>query len=183
MASPPEKKAKTPSPFYLLLKPLVIVCYFCQKKAMIQRIQTLYLLLAVLFNALLFILPFSAFSKGQVQEPLYIYSGSVTGFDSPVPGTILIGITILTNLLVLSSIFLFRNRKLQANAVLFLLFPQLVLAGLLVYIQNFSLVPPGTLVHFKPGLFFPFISFTLAFLAFRRIKADEALVRSIDRIR
>jgi hypothetical protein len=149
---------------------------------MIQRKQSLFLLLSIVAFVASYFLPFGEFS----QHALYAYHAKDTA------GTDVEGIQhywfhapyALASLIALASIFMFNNRVKQM-AVLRLSF--------ILYAASFALMAfyirsaSGVLndKEFMPGIsfFLVFISFVLNMLALRAIKKDELLVRSVDRIR
>lgn len=136
---------------------------------MLQRIQTVYLLIAALFNAG-FIFIFKLW-KDLAGNPVYIedvYSA--------------LGLTLFSALLSIITIFLFRNRKLQFVLGRVNILLNLILLGLFVY---WSLTVSGeTLVSEKGiGMLTPVFSIVFLVLANKAIKKDEDLVKSVDRLR
>lgn len=143
---------------------------------MLQRIQTLFLLLAMLVSAgLIFVFPLW-------------YSGEVivTAMDSLSSSDLLIkpiGILfIISAILSFTSIFQYKNRKFQMTLVRLNILINFLLLGLIVYqVQNLS---GETLVSEKGiGSFLPIITIFLLVFANRFIKKDEDLVKSVDRLR
>ncbi len=136
---------------------------------MIQRIQTIYLLLAAgVSGGLSMLLPFGLDEKG------------LELFAKEVP--FLIGLFMSSAALSLIAIFLFKNRQLQfvlgrVNIIL-----NFILLGVFVY---WSLTVSGeTLVSEKGiGMLIPIISIVLLVMANKAIKKDESLVKSVDRLR
>ena len=67
-----------------------------------------------------------------------------------------------------------------------LIFNMLLLIGLGLlswfYLTNFAKMADGP-IHYKFTIIFPAIAIILTFLAYKAIKKDEKLVRSVDRIR
>ncbi|MDL2310182.1 DUF4293 domain-containing protein [Parabacteroides sp. OttesenSCG-928-B22] len=152
---------------------------------MLQRIQTVYLLLvSLLFIALLF-MPLTVITADQV------YRFDVTGLNTTLPEAELLfptwglfALTALIALLAFVTIFLFKNRILQIrlsifNALLMVGFYALVF----YYVYNLKGDMEGATVSIKFGLAFPLIALILDWLAIRNIGADEALVRSLNRLR
>lgn len=85
--------------------------------------------------------------------------------------------------LALVSIFLFRNRKLQLRLVLFTLIGVLIGIGL---IAGLFLQQGGELsdqLEGGLGIILPFLSILFLILAYRFIRRDDKLVRSMDRLR
>jgi len=136
---------------------------------MIQRIQTIYLFLALLVAAL-----GSYFLSLWVNE-----SGeSIYAIDKP----IVMGAFVLSALLALFTIFLFKSRKLQFVMNRLNIILNFILLGFFVY---WSLIIPGEMQISEKGIgmFLPIISIVLLVMANKAIKKDEALVKSVDRLR
>jgi hypothetical protein len=147
---------------------------------MIQRIQTLYLLLAAILTSLLLALPFAEIAK---DGAIYLFSSGGISLDGAVKqGTIAVLILILLIIgLHLFAIFSFKNRILQKKIVLVGMISLLGIFGLIFYYSYFSF--SGAKISFQTAFIFPLISIILDYLAIRGINKDEALIRSIDRIR
>jgi len=144
---------------------------------MIQRVQTLFLLIATIISGGLsnFVTLWNA-----------TYDSQFFAYESIVKDSIFIkpiGILfILSAILSFITIFLFKNRKLQfvMNRVNILL--NFLLLGLIVY--NVLNISGETLVSEKGiGTFLPILSVFLLVFANRYIKKDEDLVKSVDRLR
>ncbi|GAF02248.1 DUF4293 domain-containing protein [Saccharicrinis fermentans] len=153
---------------------------------MIQRIQTIYLLLAVAFGTSMFFSTQITF----VADIEYIlnYAGihaAETNANSESMATVALTILlILTPLVSLVSIFLFKRRMIQirlcaANVGL--------LIGTTALIYYFGTVGMkqlnATALSYGISTVFPIVAAILNILALRAIGKDEALVRSMDRIR
>lgn len=143
---------------------------------MLQRIQTLFLLLAMLVSAgLIFVFPL--WFSGEV---------IVTAMDSLSSSDLLIKpigvLFIISAILSFTSIFQYKNRKFQMTLVRLNILINFLLLGLIVYqVQNLS---GETLVSEKGiGSFLPIITIFLLVFANRFIKKDEDLVKSVDRLR
>jgi CDP-diglyceride synthetase len=133
---------------------------------MIQRIQTLYLLVSALFIGLLFALPFAEIAKdGAIKE-------------NGLAVSVLIGIVLVLQGV---AIFSFKKRPRQIRIVMIAILATLCLLGAFLYVTYFSF--SGAQISFKIGMVFPLIAIILDYLAIRAIRKDEALIRSIDRIR
>lgn len=136
---------------------------------MIQRIQTIWLLLVALFSSLLMFCPVAAkvnFGLASVSYDSYLAIGS---------GLIAICAVI--------AIFLYKNRSLQVK----MCYGILVLLALSYTIVFFDLYPvylsKEAYMVFKFPIVFPLIAFVFDLLAIRAIWKDEKLVRSLDRLR
>jgi len=147
---------------------------------MLQRIQTLYLLIAAILVALLFFLPFAEIAKDGL---VYLFNFK---------GILLEGVVKMNGIaiLVLLSVFLamhvlaildFKKRVRQMQIIVFAAIILVVLMGLFSYFTLYSF--NGFHYSFKIGYFLPCAAAILDWLAIRAIKKDEALIRSIDRIR
>lgn len=134
---------------------------------MIQRIQSIYLLLAAIFCFIALFAPLPYAHSGE--QPMS-FSGEFA----------LMIITGLVALVSLINIFLFRNRLLQVNICKLTSLLTLVLIGVAVYFTIAHTATPDV-PHY--GAIFPALVFLANWLAMRGVKSDEALVRSADRLR
>ncbi|GGB65078.1 hypothetical protein GCM10007424_01230 [Flavobacterium suaedae] len=137
---------------------------------MLQRIQTVYLLIVFIVNGVLpFIFPLWATEEG---KDFY--------FMSNMAYTALFG---LSTTLALVSIFSYKKRQNQFVMNRLNMILNLILIGLFVY-QSLNLSGEATVVSEKGiGMFLPIISIVFLFLANKAIKKDEDLVKSVDRLR
>ncbi len=144
---------------------------------MIQRIQSIYFLLAAVAAFLLFTLPFAqtdtATAMGIFQDNFY------TIFDN----IALLGLFAGAGATALIAIFLFKNRPLQLRIGLLSLLLTLVGAGVAIFLFFQNQVTNATTVREGFGLGMPVFSSIFTLLAQRAIRKDERLVRSSDRLR
>jgi hypothetical protein len=145
---------------------------------MIQRIQSIFLLLASASFGGTFALPF-ADSSAPVANTVFADS-LYSVFDSM---PLMIGFG-LAALLALVAIFLFNNRKLQKNVASVAVLLALGAAGFAFghYMQEADQLA-GITIDDEPGIFLPAVGLILAVMAVRFINKDERLVRSADRLR
>ncbi|MDQ0108038.1 protein of unknown function [Chitinophaga terrae (ex Kim and Jung 2007)] len=147
---------------------------------MIQRIQSLYLLLAA--AACTAALSFN------------IWKATLSGNPNPVTvnassNYLLFVLYIIIILLSVVTIFLFKKRKLQFRLTIFnILFAIAALAYQYVVVQNTAnkLSQGGTTIvsaSYLPASFLPIVVIILLFLAARGIYKDEKLIKSLDRLR
>ena len=150
---------------------------------MIQRIQTVYLLLIVALGIALIWLPVLQLVTPEEASELQVWELSAIG-GAPLQGLWgLLLTTALIPLLALVDIFLFKKRLLQARLNIFLALLCLGYYGVLaIYIWQAKLAL-GVDWHILPWASFPLVCFVLTLMATRRILKDEALVRAADRIR
>lgn len=135
---------------------------------MIQRKQSIYLFIVALLAGI------AIFASN-----LWIYE---TKWVQPIDDGIILGMFLISSILPLITLFLYKNRKLQMNLVMGTIFLNILLIGYLAYCL--SNLPGGFMDSEKGvGLFVPFTSIVLLLLANRLIKKDEALVKSVDRFR
>ena len=143
---------------------------------MIQRIQTIYLLIASLVSGgLIFVFDLWKTLKERVFT-LDLFQQDSTLLKS-IPISFLI-----SAILSIVAIFLFKKRQLQFVIGRIIIIINFFILGLLIYL---SLNLPGeTLVSEKGiGMFLPVLSILLVVLANKAIKKDEDLVKSVDRLR
>jgi len=156
---------------------------------MIQRIQTLYLFFAALLSSIMLFFPFAEIST-QTNYALGVFyfenfkDGQVLYTLNVFPlGSLIILVLVLSFV----SIFLFKKRKLQARITRINLLLNLgiyaMIAFYLLYETDFTFKMFFTLFSWKITISFPLISSIFLYLANRAILKDEALVRSIDRLR
>jgi hypothetical protein len=152
---------------------------------MIQRIQSLYLLGALLLTGSLFFLDLAELISADGH--FILTAGGI--INQAAEGGVVMSAFALTLLLVVStfsvmvSLFLFKKRLLQIRICGLNLG---LLLGISVMIFYFGKAASGELsaeLTFKWPLVMPLISMILVFMAIRAIGRDEALVRSLDRIR
>ena len=154
---------------------------------MIQRIQSIYLLLAGIFAALAFATPCALFTGSQPDARCTLYGCHYVA--SPATEELFsypFGVTLMTALcmaLPLIIIFGYKNRKRQINHVNLAML--LAVAWYAVCAAYCLAAASRTGFEVAPsyGLVFPALSLLALYLAKRGIKHDEALVRAADRIR
>jgi hypothetical protein len=143
---------------------------------MIQRIQTIYLLIAsIVSGGLIFVFNLWKTLKEQIFVLDLFKEGLFTLNVVPF-------MFITSSILSLVTIFLYKNRKLQFVIGRIIILMNLFLLGLLIYL---SLTLSGeTIVSEKGiGMFLPILVVLLIVLANKAIKKDEVLVKSVDRLR
>ena len=145
---------------------------------MIQRIQTVYLLLAIVLLAVTNFVPLLSFQTpaGEIVD-LSTFSGNGISF-------LTIGTSVASVLLCIISIFMYKSRKKQILVSYLALIPILLLLGYFIG-YSYGLVHSQANNQFVAvkGIILPIVSIVFILLAIRKIKADEKLVRSLDRIR
>lgn len=147
---------------------------------MIQRIQTAFLLIAGLLTASLLKLKFAELV---VNSEHYIFNarGILTGEKmvfNGLPVMVFIGFIVLLHIL---AVFMYKKRIRQIRTVVFTIILLLGLFGLFFYFTYAGF--DNAKVAFKVPMVFPLIAIILDYLAIRAIGKDEALIRSLNRIR
>lgn len=147
---------------------------------MIQRIQTVYLFISALLIASLLKLKFADLS---VNDELYTFvaRGIFSGENLIFNGIAIFVFICLVALLHFVVIFLFKKRILQIRILVFTIVLLIGLFGMFFYFTYAGFT--GAKVAFKVPVVFPVAAAILDFLAIRAIGKDEALVRSLNRIR
>lgn len=156
---------------------------------MIQRIQTVYLALAIVLSVLLVFLRLTlaalvaevgVYELNSVSILLQKEVGSEAIMSSfPITGAIMLGV-----FLSVYSIMQYKNRKFQVKLVQAALFVQLIVGALVFfYADKLSAFDVSAQVSYKPVIAILLVNVLLYFLALRGIKSDDALVRSADRLR
>jgi hypothetical protein len=144
---------------------------------MIQRVQSLYLLIALLISGLL---SFSVILWENYSGIKYYLVGMIKE-DSWELVSIPI-VFILSAVLSLLAIGKFKNRKVQIKLNRFNVVTNLYLLGIFVYLL-LSLSGENFISKKGIGLFLPVIVIVLLVLATKAIQKDEELVKSVDRLR
>lgn len=140
---------------------------------MIQRVQSIFFLLAAVANLGLFALPLGTAQAAQAASPAFAdgvfnladHWGLQAAFG-------------LAAVLALAAIFLFKNRGLQINLSRLGIVAVGAGAGLGIY---FMLTNAGA--QWAYGWALPLLSLAFTLAAIRAIRNDEKLVKSMDRLR
>jgi hypothetical protein len=147
---------------------------------MIQRIQTLYLLVSAILTVFLFFLPFAEIAKDGV---IYLFNfrgimlnGQIT--ENGIAISVLIGIIVTLHGFAILS---YKKRIRQIRLIVFVILLMLGLFGMFFFFTNFSFSEAQ--ISYQVSMVFPLVAVILDYLAIRAIGKDEALIRSIDRIR
>ena len=162
---------------------------------MIQRRQTVYMLLAAIVSALLFFMPLASFNAGGdvmkftvfgIQNPIETISLSMT-YTWP-----LVALTVLMTIAPLVTIFLYKKRELQVRLCRIDMLMTIVFIGLvfLYYEKDLTKVIAAVEgdeyqldVAYFFGMALPLLGLVFEILAIRGIKKDIELLKSIDRLR
>jgi len=145
---------------------------------MIQRIQTIFLLLAALCFGALFMLPMATSSVSTA----HFMADQVYGIQDHLA---LLGITTFAIGVSVLAIVLFKNRKLQRKLVYLIIVLAISMSVTSYFLLKMdlgeSILTAG--LHLQPGMFLPFLGILFSLLAGYYIGKDEKLVKSMDRLR
>ncbi len=172
---------------------------------MIQRIQSIYLLIVSVLMLFLLVLPIAKIAVERKEvineketakvEEIVIYKNygaeiysqdRKKTFYSTWPVTIL---TCLIGLISFINIFLYSSRIMQIRICVFNILLLIGLSGLTYYyfnaIKKQIILSDLTVIRhaFDISIIFPVISIIFTYLAFRAIRKDELLIRSYERLR
>ena len=134
---------------------------------MIQRIQSLWLLLAAVAMFLVIKLPFAIGQNAMGQTTDITVDGSLA---------ILLGVGALV------IIFLFKKRSNQRRLIWLAILTSLLFI-VLMYFQVEGVKTNGQTTHFRAGAICPIIYIIFMIMAYSGIRRDEKLIKSVDRLR
>lgn len=148
---------------------------------MIQRIQTLYLIGAILMFVLMMCFPLGYFMVGNASSPLSIFGVHIgPEFHNTLAISLILFLSVFCEML---AIGMFKNRALQMrlitfNSLLQVAFYIALVAYVLLFKGEFK-----TVYSLSWAVFLPLVTIVLNILAYKAIHKDEALVRSLNHLR
>ena len=150
---------------------------------MIQRKQSVFLLIAFIVSLVCLCLPLGSFEPQAMGVGFKMYNLMVvlgSGADYSVCG--LFGLLLISSVLSLAIIFLYKNRPLQSRLCLcnmFLLLAWYVVLG----VMTRNVISADTNFHISFAACLPAVALILNFMARVAIVKDEKMVRASERIR
>ena len=157
--------------------------------SMLQRVQSLFLLGAILLTATTFFLPFATLTPGEGAAALHLRSYGVKSMETltylPEYNSYFIFLP-LTLVIMLTGwvMFSFKDRKKQLALIRFAFILYAVsFVMLYLYISHVAKALPNGKMSIGASFFLPVIALVLTWFAAKNIRKDEELVRSVDRIR
>ncbi|MEA3448641.1 MAG: DUF4293 domain-containing protein [Bacteroidota bacterium] len=152
---------------------------------MIQRIQTLYLLGAVIVGIVMFFIPLGHLIPEKNLVVDFFHNGVVNdelleNTYKTLPLTTLLGISTGLSVLI---IFLYKHRVLQMRLCGVNIFLNIGLIGLIVFYMFDAAKKLNAEKDFNVAIILPVVSIIFLYLAIRNIGKDEARVKAADRIR
>lgn len=152
---------------------------------MLQRVQTLWWVLAMLSLVLLFFAPY-----GRVEGGLGIYDLGVLGFsgwtDADLGVAFMWPVAVLCGLAVLLlgvTVFCYRRRRLQLRLSVVAVVLELGLFGLMYYYWRVVLQERGFIGRLDWPFVMPLVAVVLTVLGLLGVRRDEAYLRRMDRLR
>ncbi len=148
---------------------------------MIQRLQSVYLLIATVLGILCLCNPIGHLTMSGATGILTNIKATLSTGETSTGSWALFAILLFATILNGSSIFMYRNRMLQMRT---LVVAMLFLIGYYGFMAFFVFIANKEML-FRPTLAcsFPLITLMLDYMAFCRIQKDEMLIRSLDRLR
>lgn len=150
---------------------------------MIQRKQTLFLLIALIITICCLCMPLGGYNHGLGLEGT-VYNLWITDANGAHDFSVwaLFAILLITCPINIAAIFSYHNRMVQSR---FCMFNILLIIGWYIVFGVFTLgmEKDSGSVYLNVASIFPLVSFILYFMARKAILADEKLVRDADRIR
>ncbi len=156
---------------------------------MIQRKQTVFLLLVIIASVAGFFFPMAQFIGAKESIVLFVQKAHSLVPDSPFNRQPYFSLPLLsaTGFVILFSfiaIFMYKKRKVQMQIIKVCILVEVAFIGLFFfyYVNTLQGLTGGT-VEYKTAVFMPLISLVFLVLAYRGVLHDEKLVRSADRLR
>ncbi len=144
---------------------------------MIQRIQSIYLLVASLISGgLIFV-----FNLWETSIKNKVFTFDLLN-DASIMQKMIPILFIASSIVSLITVFLFKNRQLQFVMGRIVILINLFLLGILIYLL-LTLSGEALVSEKGIGMFLPVLVVLLSVLANKAIKKDEDLVKSVDRLR
>lgn len=152
---------------------------------MIQRIQSVWLLLVSITLLLLLVVPVVASTQDNKEfwiQATGLYQ-QVNGANSKVEAFVPLSISVVAvAFMSIGIIFNFKRRTLQKRMIFFLI---ALIGSVSFWISNYAQKIPGGLENasYKPGIALPLLAIVFCILAIRGITKDEQLLKSAERLR
>ena len=150
---------------------------------MIQRIQSIYILVAAALQGISLVLNWSTYIANDMT---FYLSGINTSYETVNSSPLTLGIGLSLALILV--LFLYKNRVQQLTLANVAIIQFIVTLGLFYwvhyqYIESLKAEYSSVDIGYGIAVVFPIISGILIWLAKKAIKKDEDLIRSVDRLR
>jgi hypothetical protein len=146
---------------------------------MIQRIQTIFLVLMAMVLALIFVFPFAS---SNIATSGFLSDKKFDVSDNP----LLMVLAVVGVLASVVAIFLFKNRifQLRLNYLAMVAAVLVLIAAIVLFYNEAKMVfDKNQKISDSFGLYLPFISLVLGYFAAKYIRRDEKVVKDMDRLR
>ncbi len=156
---------------------------------MLQRIQSVYLFLIILFAVLFLFFPLGSLRLNGESFGILLIGSNLApeNFSGNYAGLYrysLFAFLFIAALFTVYIIFQYRRRLFQIRlGKLNILLHLVILVLTFFYLDHLRAATPGSSIVYGPSVFFPLVALFLILLANRSIMNDEKLVRAADRIR
>ncbi len=145
---------------------------------MIQRVQSIFLLLVVIISGILILVPvYELHDVDQASGSLTVKSFNIAD------NSLLMILNVAVGVLAFITIFMYKWRNVQARLCTIGLLLTCLLIGLLFFVADTMSSNMNQRIEYQYGSYLPLFELIFLFLASRFVKKDEELVRSADRLR
>lgn len=159
---------------------------------MLQRIQSVFLFMVVVFGVMTLLLPMASFTGEMDMLRFYLYAVEDLSPDpfgdaaSPFGRWFTLPLAIgqfVIILIAFITIFQYKRRMLQVRLNLLNTFLNVLLVGGIFYYVNLLETASGATADYQIATIFPLLSLVMIFLANHFIRKDVKLIRSANRLR
>jgi len=151
---------------------------------MIQRIQTIFLLITAILMAVTVFSPLAGIKSSETDVILSLTACGIESASVIFKTWGVLCFAILGAVVPFINIFLYKNRKLQIKlGTLTSLIIIVFYVTFYVYLNSLTTNNPLAFNNFQYGIILPLIALVFNILAILRIKKDEKLIQSLNRIR
>lgn len=149
---------------------------------MIQRIQSIYLVIALIFTGLMTLFSWVEYGVG---EEVFAFNPSTN--NEKIDSILLLPVIIIGLFVAIFALIQFKNRKFQMKLTrigMLVSLLEFLAFGLFHYLNISKLKELGDVtIGYNPIVVLPLINIVLFWLAYKGIKKDDDLVKSVDRLR
>ncbi len=156
---------------------------------MIQRRQTVFMLLTAILSGLLFFMPLASISEAPVKFTIWGWN-TITNSQSYT--WILVVLVALMTLLPVYTLLIYKKRELQVKLCRLEMLLNIVFVGLVFLFYDNNALAAMQAVEYEGdtvtlsgsvGMILPCVNLLLEYFAIRGVKKDIELIKSIDRLR
>lgn len=150
---------------------------------MVQRIQSIYLLLAGILTSIMLYANLITFTEQE--REIYMGAFQLTDNQATDPSSIvpLGGLIAISSLVSFLTVSMYKKRMLQLRMCRYNMILMIGIVALMAFYSYKIISQIDAILSVGFGAIMPLVALILTFLAFRAIRKDEILVKSYDRIR